>query len=40
LPLRRLQGAQDATMFSQVETPPFDFGITWSTVRLDRDPQY
>src|SRR5688572_19252959 len=39
-PLRRLQGAQDATMFSQLDEPPFDLGITWSTVRLERVPQY
>ena len=38
--LRRLQGAQEATMFSQVERPPFERGITWSTVRLERVPQY
>src|SRR5271165_3745579 len=39
-PLRRLQGAQEATMFSQLEDPPFERGITWSTVRLEREPQY
>jgi len=32
-PLRRLQGAQEATMFSQLEEPPFERGITWSKVR-------
>src|SRR4051794_12775627 len=40
LPLRRLQGAQEVTMFSQLETPPLDRGTTWSTVRLEREPQY
>src|SRR5271165_6370660 len=39
-PLRRLQGAQEATMFSQLELPPLERGITWSTVRLEREPQY
>src|SRR5437763_16566227 len=39
-PLRRLQGAQEATMFSQVETPPLERGTTWSTVRFEREPQY
>ena len=39
-PLRRLQGAHEATMFSQLELPPFERGITWSTVRFERDPQY
>ena len=39
-PLRRLHGAHDATMFSQLESPPLDRGITWSTVRLEREPQY
>src|SRR6478609_8340963 len=38
--LRRLHGAHDATMFSQLDVPPFERGITWSTVRLERDPQY
>src|SRR4051794_1927355 len=38
--LRRLHGAQDATMLSQPEPPPFERGITWSTVRLVRAPQY
>ena len=33
LPLRRLQGAQEATMFSQTDSPPRLRGITWSTVR-------
>src|ERR1700676_2408542 len=32
LPLRRLQGWQHATRFSQVERPPRDRGITWSSV--------
>ena len=27
-------------MFSQLDEPPFERGITWSTVRLERDPQY
>ena len=27
-------------MFSQLELPPLDLGITWSTVRLEREPQY
>src|SRR4051812_49934747 len=39
-PLRRLHGAQDATMFSQLELPPFERGMTWSTVRFEREPQY
>src|SRR4051794_39984903 len=39
-PLRRLHGAQEATMLSQLEPPPFERGITWSTVRLVRAPQY
>jgi hypothetical protein len=39
-PLRLLQGAHEATMFSQLEVPPLERGITWSTVRLERDPQY
>ena len=40
-PLRRLQGAQQVTMLSQVDFPPFDRGTTWSTVRLPRSrPQY
>src|SRR5207244_7853926 len=39
-PLRRLQGAQEATMFSQLDGPPFDRGMTWSTVRFERAPQY
>ena len=39
--LRRLQGAQQVTMFSQPDPPPFDRGTTWSTVRLLRScPQY
>src|SRR5258708_35770660 len=41
LPLRRLQVAQAATMFSQTDLPPRLRGITWSTVRPDlREPQY
>src|SRR3712207_5408713 len=39
-PLRRLQGAHDATMLSHVDSPPFERGMTWSTVRFARDPQY
>jgi hypothetical protein len=39
-PLRRLQGAQEATMLSQLEPPPLERGMTWSTVRLVRAPQY
>src|SRR4051812_49760421 len=39
-PLRRLHGAQEATMFSQEEAPPFERGMTWSTVRLVRESQY
>src|SRR3954469_7335656 len=27
-------------MFSQLEAPPLERGITWSTVRLEREPQY
>jgi hypothetical protein len=27
-PFLRLQGAQEATMFSQLDEPPFDLGIT------------
>ena len=38
--MRRLHGAQEATMLSQVEDPPLERGMTWSTVRLERDPQY
>src|SRR5580658_11045737 len=32
LPLRRLQGWQQATRFSQVDRPPRERGITWSSV--------
>jgi hypothetical protein len=35
-PLRRLHGAQQVTMFSHVEGPPLERGMTWSTVRLPR----
>jgi hypothetical protein len=28
LPLRRLHGAHEATMFSQLDAPPFDRGTT------------
>ena len=31
-PLRRLQGAHEVTTFSHVESPPFERGITWSSV--------
>ena len=41
LPLRRLQVAQAATMFSQTDLPPRQRGMTWSTVRPDLvEPQY
>src|SRR3954447_7595180 len=41
LPLRRLHGAHDVTTFSHVESPPFDRGITWSSVsRPLAVPQY
>ena len=39
-PLRRLQGAQEATMLSHVEPPPLERGMTWSTVSAVRAPQY
>src|SRR5215212_10883524 len=39
-PLRRLHGAQQATMLSHSAEPPLDRGITWSTVRFEREPQY
>src|SRR4051794_7842169 len=39
-PLRRLHGAQEATMLSQPEPPPLEGGMTWSTLRLVRAPQY
>ena len=32
LPLRRLHGAHEVTTFSQVESPPRERGITWSSV--------
>ena len=38
--LRRLHGAHEATMLSQPDVPPLERGITWSTVRLVRAPQY
>ena len=38
--MRRLHGAQAATMLSQPDPPPLERGITWSTVRLVRAPQY
>src|SRR4051812_49943278 len=41
LPLRRLQGGQAATMFSQTDLPPRERGMTWSTVRPALvEPQY
>src|SRR5215210_7483401 len=41
LPLRRLQEAQEATMFSQTDLPPRLRGITWSTVSPGLlEPQY
>ena len=40
LPLRRLQGAQEVTMFSQSLVPPRLRGTTWSTVRCEVVPQY
>ena len=27
-------------MFSQLDGPPLERGITWSTVRFEREPQY
>src|SRR5262245_21042091 len=40
-PFFRLQGAQEATMFSQIDAPPRLRGMTWSTVRLCLlEPQY
>src|SRR5438067_2895579 len=40
-PFRRLQGAQHVTMLSQWDVPPFERGITWSTVSEARaEPQY
>ena len=27
-------------MFSQLEAPPLERGMTWSTVRFEREPQY
>ena len=38
--MRLLHGAHEATMFSQFEEPPLERGITWSTVRFEREPQY
>src|SRR4051794_41359725 len=37
-PLRRLHGAQQVTMLSQVDGPPRERGITWSSVRVPRTP--
>jgi len=31
-PLRRLHGAQAVTTFSQIDSPPFERGTTWSSV--------
>src|SRR4051794_16769575 len=40
-PLRRLHGAQHVTMLSHDEVPPFERGMTWSTVRCAWPvPQY
>src|SRR3954454_19118839 len=39
-PFRRLHGAHDAAILSQPEEPPLERGMTWSTVRLDFEPQY
>src|SRR5690606_12832361 len=40
-PFRRLQATQQVTMFSQVDGPPFERGMTWSTVSDPRRlPQY
>ncbi len=39
-PLRRLQGEQAATTFSQLVIPPRDRGRTWSKVRSPLAPQY
>ena len=38
--LRRLQGAHDATTFSQTESPPRLLGTTWSSVKRPEEPQY
>src|ERR1044072_221862 len=41
LPLRRLHGAHEVTTLSQTDSPPFDRGITWSSVSLPLSvPQY
>ena len=43
LALRRLQGEQAATTFSQLDSPPRERGTTWSKVRPPegrRRPQY
>ena len=40
-PLRRLHGAQAVTTFSQIDSPPFERGTTWSRVRRPPEvPQY
>src|SRR5919201_7034501 len=39
-PLRRLQGAHEGTMLFHLDAPPLQRGTTWSTVRLEREPQY
>jgi hypothetical protein len=39
-PLRPLHAMQAVTMFSQVNLPPFDAGLTWSSVRSVLAPQY
>jgi hypothetical protein len=38
-PLRRLQGAQEVTTFSQTESPPLLRGTTWSSVNRPAEPQ-
>jgi hypothetical protein len=32
-PLKVLQELQHVTIFSQLVSPPFDFGTTWSSVK-------
>ena len=39
-PFLRLHGAHEATMLSHSDEPPLLRGITWSTVRFERAPQY
>ncbi len=40
LPFLLLHLTQAVTRFSQISSPPRDFGITWSTVRFTTEPQY